>query len=380
MQLMAKEELLQNMELGLIPDQEIRERIRIELEKRLRWGYKETHEEQLSQLLDLVHCMKMATEMENLDLKLYEAPMEFLKIQHGSNMKQSAGYYTDESTTLDEAEIAMLDLYMERAQIKDGQSVLDLGCGLGAVALYGANKFKKCQFTGVTSSVEQKDYIQGKCKELKLTNVKVLLADITTYETEERFDRIFAVELIEHMKNYQLLLKKISEWMKDDGLLFVEHVCHKTLAYHYEPVDAEDWYTNYVFPAGTLTLSSASMLLYFQVSSFTKFRLKYIVLLALNHNSRMILETVMAWQDDVAVVNQWTLSGKHYSRSHEEWLKNMDKNIVEFKEIMRSITKTEEEANRLLNFWRIFCMCGAELFGYKNGEEWMLTHLLFKKK
>ncbi|RZC68171.1 hypothetical protein C5167_031428 [Papaver somniferum] len=351
MQLKEKEELLRNMELGLIPDQEIRQRIRIELEKRLQWGYKETHEEQLSQLLDLVHSlkgMKMATEMENLDLKLYEAPMEFLKIQHGSNMKQSAGYYTDESTTLDEAEIAMLDLYMERAQIKDGQSVLDLGCGLGAVALFGANKFKKCQFTGVTSSVEQKDYIEGKCKELKLTNVKVLLADITTYETEERFDRIFAVELIEHMKNYQLLLKKISEWMKDDGLLFVEHVCHKTLAYHYEPVDAEDWYTNYIFPAGTLTLSSASMLLYFQ--------------------------------DDVSVVNQWTLSGKHYSRSHEEWLKNMDKNIVEFKEIMRSITKTEKEAIKLLNFWRIFCMCGAELFGYKNGEEWMLTHLLFKKK
>ncbi|KAI3955869.1 hypothetical protein MKW98_006229 [Papaver atlanticum] len=347
---MAKEELVENMELGLISDDQIREHIRIQLGKRLIWGYKSTHEEQLSQLLDLVHSlrsMKMATEMENLDLKLYESPMSFLKIQHGSNMKQSAGYYTDESTTLDEAEIAMLDLYMERAQIKDCQSVLDLGCGLGAVALFGANKFKNCQFTGVTSSMEQKDYIEGKCKELKLSNVKVVLADITTYETEERFDRIFAVELIEHMKNYQLLLKKISEWMKDDGLLFIEHVCHKTLAYHFEPIDEEDWFTNYIFPSGTLTLSSASMLLYFQ--------------------------------DDVAVVNQWILSGKNYSRTHEEWLKNMDNNIVEFKQIMKSITKSEEEATKLFNFWRIFCMCGAEWFGYKNGEEWMLTHLLFKK-
>ncbi|OVA08389.1 Mycolic acid cyclopropane synthase [Macleaya cordata] len=347
-----KEELLKSMELGFVPDEEIRKLIRIELEKRLKWGYKPTHQQQLSQLLNLVHSlrkMKIATEMESLDSKLYEAPFSFLRIKLGSTIKESCSYFKDnESMTLDEAEIAMLDLYTERAQIKDGQSVLDLGCGLGAVTLHVAKKYKNCNVTGITNSVEQKEYIEGKCKELKLSNVKVILADITTHEMEYKFDRVFAIELIEHMKNYELLLRMISKWMKDDGLLFIEHVCHKTLAYHYEPIDEDDWFTEYIFPAGTLTLSSASLLLYFQ--------------------------------DDVSVVDHWTLSGKHYSRSHEEWLKRIDGNIGAVKEIMKSITKSEEEAVKLVNFWRIFCMCGGELFGYKNGEEWMMSHILFKKK
>ncbi|OVA08391.1 Mycolic acid cyclopropane synthase [Macleaya cordata] len=354
MDLMAKqakkEELLKRMELGLVPDEEIRNLVRIELEKRLKRGHKPTHQ-QLSQLLNLVQSvrkMEIAMEMENLDLKLYEAPFSFLQIKLGSTFKQSCSYFKDESTTLDEAEIAMLDLYIERAQIKDGQSVLDIGCGLGAVTLHIAKKYKNCNITGITNSVEQKKFIEGKCKELKLSNVKVILADVTTHESEDKFDRVFAIGMIEHMKNYELLLRMISKWMKDDGLLFIEHICHKTLAYNCEPVDEDDWFTEYVFPAGTLTVSSASLLLYFQ--------------------------------DDVSVVDHWTLSGKHFSRSHEEWLKRIDSNIGAVKEIMKSITKSEEEAVNLVNFWRIFCICGVEQFGYNDGEEWMMSHILFKKK
>lgn len=112
---------------------------------------------------------------------------------------------------------------------------------------------------------------------------------------------------LQHMQNYNLLLQKISKWMSQDGLLFINHVCHKTFAYQYEvsyttdcfvmleyygfffirsnhnyvkyflhffylnshikmqPVDDDDWLTNYAFSKEAMLIPSASFLLYFQV-------------------------------------------------------------------------------------------------------------------
>ncbi|KAL5972708.1 hypothetical protein ACLOJK_039513 [Asimina triloba] len=338
----AIQELLKRLDEGSVSDGELRRLMRIEIGRRLQWGYKPTHEEQLDQVLSLAHSLKkmsIATAVETLDDQMYEVPISFLKI--------ICCYFKDESMTLDEAEVAMLDLYCERAQIKDGQSVLDLGCGQGALTLHVAQKYKRCRVTAITNSVSQKDFINEKCKDRGLSNVEVILADITKLETEATFDRILVIELFEHMKNYELLLKKIAKWMKQDGLLFIEHICHKTFAYHYEPIDKDDWYTEYVFPAGTMVIPSASFLLYFQ--------------------------------DDVSVVKHWTLSGKHYSRTNDEWLKRVDGNIEAVREIMESFSGNKEAAEKWVRYWRGFCISGSELFGYNNGEEWMATHILFKK-
>nr|6GKV_A Chain A, Coclaurine N-methyltransferase [Coptis japonica]6GKV_B Chain B, Coclaurine N-methyltransferase [Coptis japonica]6GKY_A Chain A, Coclaurine N-methyltransferase [Coptis japonica]6GKY_B Chain B, Coclaurine N-methyltransferase [Coptis japonica] len=343
-------ELLKQLELGLVPYDDIKQLIRRELARRLQWGYKPTYEEQIAEIQNLTHSlrqMKIATEVETLDSQLYEIPIEFLKIMNGSNLKGSCCYFKEDSTTLDEAEIAMLDLYCERAQIQDGQSVLDLGCGQGALTLHVAQKYKNCRVTAVTNSVSQKEYIEEESRRRNLLNVEVKLADITTHEMAETYDRILVIELFEHMKNYELLLRKISEWISKDGLLFLEHICHKTFAYHYEPLDDDDWFTEYVFPAGTMIIPSASFFLYFQ--------------------------------DDVSVVNHWTLSGKHFSRTNEEWLKRLDANLDVIKPMFETLMGNEEEAVKLINYWRGFCLSGMEMFGYNNGEEWMASHVLFKK-
>ncbi|XP_058085960.1 (S)-coclaurine N-methyltransferase-like [Magnolia sinica] len=346
----AVEELLKRLDEGRVPDEELRRLMRFEIGRRLQWGYKPTHEEQVAQVLELTHSlrkMSIATEVDTLDSQMYEIPISFLQIMFGSLIKGSCCYFKDDSTTLDEAEIAMLDLYCERAQIKDGQSVLDLGCGQGALTLHVAQKYQNCRVTAITNSASQKDFIEDQSKKLKLSNVEIILADITKYETETTYDRILVIELFEHMKNYELLLKKIAKWMKQDGLLFIEHICHKTFAYHYEPLDEDDWYTEYVFPAGTMIIPSSSFLLYFQ--------------------------------DDVSVVNHWTLSGKHYSRTNEEWLKRVDANVDAVREIMESFSGSKEAAEKWIRYWRGFCISGNELFGYNNGEEWMASHILFRK-
>ncbi|KAK9081457.1 hypothetical protein Syun_030781 [Stephania yunnanensis] len=85
------------------------------------------------------------------------------------------------------------------------------------------------------SSGKQKAVCPSQSSEInKLTNVDIKLADIATHEMEDRYDRIIAIGLIEHMKNYELLLRKLSKWMTPDGLLFIDYLCHKTFAYNFE--------------------------------------------------------------------------------------------------------------------------------------------------
>ncbi|KAK9131284.1 hypothetical protein Sjap_011771 [Stephania japonica] len=345
-------ELLKRLELGQVPDDEIRRLIRLQLDKRIRWGYKPTYEQQLDNVLNFAQSlrkMKIATAMDSLDSEMYELPISFSKLMFGSTIcKSSCCYFKDDSVTLEEAAIAMMDLYCERSQIKDGHRVLDLGCGQGALTMHIARKYKNCHVTGLTNSVAQKELIEEQCKINNLTNVEIMLVDITEHEMEDRYDRILAIAFIEHMKNYELLLRKISKWMTPDGLLFIEHVCQKTFPYHYEPIDEDDWYTEYVFPAGTMIIPSANLLLYFQ--------------------------------DDVTVMNHWLVNGKHYSRTHEMWLKNLYDNAKAIKEIMVSFTGSEEAAAKQMNYWRGFALSGMELFGYGSGEEWMASHVLFKNK
>ncbi|KAA8546228.1 hypothetical protein F0562_003033 [Nyssa sinensis] len=340
--------MLASLERNLLPDAVIRRLTRMLLASRLRSGYKPSSQLQLSQLLQFVHSLKempIAIKTDDPKSQHYELPTSFFKLVLGKNLKYSCCYFSGKSNTLEDAEKAMLELYCERSQIKDGQTVLDIGCGWGSLSLYIAQKYSNCKVTGICNSTTQKAYIEEQARDLQLQNVEVIVADISTFDMEASYDRIFSIEMFEHMKNYKDLFKKISKWMKPDSLLFVHHFCHKAFAYHFEDASDDDWITRYFFTGGTMP--SANLLLYFQ--------------------------------DDVSVVDHWLVNGKHYAQTSEEWLKRMDKNLSSIKPIMES-TYGKDSAVKWTVYWRTFFIAVAELFGYNNGEEWMVTLFLFKKK
>ncbi|XP_068634388.1 (S)-coclaurine N-methyltransferase-like [Aristolochia californica] len=236
----------------------------------------------------------------------------------GKLLKGSCCSFKDDSMTLDEAETAMLDLYCEKAQLKDGQKLLDLGCGQVAFTLHVTKKYKNCHVTAITNSASQKKYTEDQCRTLKLSNVEVLLEDIAKLTMETTFDRILVVGLFEHMKNYGLLLLHISPWMTQDGLLFVDHVSHKSFAYQYDPLDEDDWFSEYIFPPWSLIIPSASFLLHFH--------------------------------DDVSLVDHWVISGKHFSLTADEWLKRLDANMDTGKEILELTYGSKEAALKEINY------------------------------
>lgn len=336
------------LEKDLIPDFFIRVGIRDLLAKRLKEEQKADSYLQQEHLMNYIKGLKsmpIAINTVDANEQHYEVPTEFYKYVLGKRLKYSGGYWPGNINTLDESEEKMLSLSCERAQLRNGHSVLDIGCGWGSLTLYIAEKFPDCKITSVSNSKTQKEYIDSVCKEKGFKNVKVITADMNVFTINEKFDRLMSVEMLEHMKNYQDLFKKFAGFMKPDSLFFIHIFTHLKYAYHFEVKDDSDWMAKYFFTGGMMP--SHNLFLYFQ--------------------------------DDLTIREQWVVNGTHYQKTSEAWLANMDQHKNEIFPIFES-TYGKENALKWWSYWRVFFMACAELWGYAHGEEWVVSHYLFAKK
>eukprot|EP00871_Galdieria_phlegrea_P001387 jgi/Galph1/2249/GphlegSOOS_G966.1 len=89
------------------------------------------------------------------------------------------------------------------------------------------------------------------------------------------------------------------------------------------------------------------------------------------------MENIFIYKESLQVVKQWVMNGKHYAQTSECWLYHMDKNQTEIMKVFYQIYG--KDACHWFQYWRIFWMACAELFGYDNGNEWFVTHLLWKR-
>lgn len=152
----------------------------------------------------------------------------------------------------------MLSLYLDRAQIPHdaaGLRILDLGCGWGSFSIFAAQKLPNCSFLMISNSAPQKLHIEARAAKLGLRNITVKTRNVATMQIDDEdrgaFDRIVSVEMMEHMKNYQLLLEKVSLFLKPDGLLFVHIFTHARASYHFETEGPDNWMGRYFFTGGT---------------------------------------------------------------------------------------------------------------------------------
>jgi len=334
---------------NLLPDTAIRIGIRNLLSKKIR---EETHEsaeaqgEALATFLEELKKSPIAIKTAAANEQHYEVPTEFFKIVLGPRMKYSSGYWPREDTTFAESEEAMLALSCKRAELSDGQDVLELGCGWGSLTLWLAEKYPASRITGVSNSSTQKAHIEEEAARRGLGNIRIITADMNDFDAgDSAFDRVVSVEMFEHMKNYQLLMAKVARWLRSGGKIFIHIFTHREFAYHFEGKDPSDWITRYFFEGGTMP--SDDLLLYFQ--------------------------------DDLCIRRHWRVSGTHYQRTSEAWLEKMDSNEASITPILER-TYGRENAAKWRAYWRVFFMSCAELWGYRGGNEWLVSHYLFEKK
>ena len=339
--------LIELAEKGIIPDYFIRQGIVRNCENRLNNENVSNTEKVSSKKQSWIQQMKespIALVPEKANEQHYEVPPAFFENVLGKHLKYSSGYWPDGVNSLDESEESMLELSFERAQLADGDSILELGCGWGSLTCYMASKLPNSKITAVSNSKDQKEHILNRCKNQGLDNIEVITADMNDFGTENKYDRVVSIEMFEHMRNYKKLLSKISSWLHDDGKLFIHIFTHQSVVYPFENQGDADWMAREFFSGGMMP--SHDLLLHFQ--------------------------------DDLIIDDVWSMSGTHYEKTSLAWVNKMDANKDS---IMKIFLKTYgDDAKLWFQRWRIFFMSCEKLFGYNNGSEWGVSHYRFSKR
>lgn len=335
------------LDKDIIPDWIIRIAIRRFNRMRLRQEVEPTPDLQRQRLMEFVKQLRsseIAVNTGEANEQHYEVPTRFYELVLGARRKYSCAYWPQGVQNLNAAEEAMLQLTAERARIQDGQRILDLGCGWGALSLYLAEKFPNAKITGLSNSRTQRQFIMDQAQKRGLTNVEILTENMVTFDTKEKFDRVVSIEMFEHMRNYERLLENVSRWMQPQALLFVHVFSHYRFAYPFAVKDGTDWMAEYFFTGGLMP--SDDLLLYFQ--------------------------------KDVTCVDHWLMSGVHYEKTARAWLDLLDKNKPEILKEFQTVYRSEAVAR--LARWRIFFMAVEEVWGFADGNEWTVSHYLFERR
>jgi cyclopropane-fatty-acyl-phospholipid synthase len=340
---------IEAIERGIVPDTVTRMAIRRlcrERVRELRQDRGDLNDSLRAAFVESMRSGPIALVPEMANQQHYELPPDFFAAVLGPRRKYSCCYFPSDSTTLTEAEEAALALTCERAQIADGQQILELGCGWGSLTLWMAERFNHSRITAVSNSNSQRQSIDAEAKSRGLTNLRVITCDMNSFSPgEEKFDRIVSVEMFEHMRNYDCLLQRIASWLRPEGKLFIHIFCHRSLSYPFETNGAANWMGRHFFTGGIMP--SADLL---------------------NQFNRAL-----------TVSQQYSWSGRHYRRTAEAWLANLDVRRDKVLPMLASVYGAAD-ARRWLNRWRMFFLAVSELFGYADGDEWFVSHYVMKHR
>jgi cyclopropane-fatty-acyl-phospholipid synthase len=326
---------------GLLPDPVLAAGSRLGARARLRRERRGGVEEQERRLGELVETMRsgpIAESVGRANEQHYELPPEFFELFLGPRLKYSCGWWGDGIADLAVAEEAMLALSCERAGIEDGMSVLDLGCGWGSMSLWICERYPDANVVAVSNSASQRAWIESVRDRRGFEDrLSVITADINTFTPDRRFDRVVSIEMFEHMRNWEALLGAIAGWLEPDGRLFVHVFSHRSLAYEFTGT----WAAERFFTAGRMP----------------------------SH------ELLLRFQRDLEVRESWAVSGTHYARTLAAWLERLDAHSARARIVLGDAVG-ERHAARTVAGWRLFLLSTEQMWGRRDGQEWMVSHHL----
>ncbi len=268
----------------------------------------------------------------------YEVPAAFFENVLGPRLKYSSCLYPTGRETLAEAEEIALAETCRHADLRDGQDILELGCGWGSLSLWMAEKYPGARITAVSNSNSQRESIEAKAKTRGFKNLTIITCDMNDFTIDRTFDRIVSVEMFEHMANWRALLTRARGWLKPEGRLFLHVFSHKTAPYKFDVNDETDWIAKYFFAGGVMP----------------------------SH------DLIRAFSDLFTVEEDWRWNGAHYEKTALDWLRNFDT----APDAVNAVLKETYGPNARVwgRRWRLFFLATAGLFGHRGGDEWGVSH------
>jgi cyclopropane-fatty-acyl-phospholipid synthase len=279
---------------------------------------------------------------QEANTRRYEVPAAFFAHVLGPNRKYSSCFYNEPKSTLQEAEEEALRQTAAHADLADGQSILELGCGWGSLSLWMARQFPNSQVTAVSNSQAQREYIEREAASRRMKNLGVITADMNVFDPQRQFNRIVSVEMFEHIVNWRELMTRVRSWLAPEGRFFMHIFTHRSGAYLFDRADGEDWIAQHFFTGGVMP----------------------------SHH------LIRQYRDLFEVEKEWRWSGTHYQRTAQDWLGNFDRNRDEIEGILRKVYGNDTAL--WMRRWRWFFLATSGLFGYADGSEWGISHYRMK--
>lgn len=331
-------------EAGLVPEAAVRFGIRFLVGRRLRSRRRDWEDGSLERLVAELGEEPIAPDPEAANRQHYGVPAAFFRRVLGPRLKYSACYWPEGVDTLADAEAAALDRVCRRAGIEAGHRVLDLGCGWGALSLWVASRYPDTRVTAVSHSAAQGRFLRERAVERGLDDrVRFVETDVSDFHpAPESFDRVVSVEMFEHLRDHGRLTARVARWLRPGGRLFVHVFSHRRYAYRFTGEGAGAWMGRHFFTGGLMP----------------------------SH------DLLPAAARGVESERDWWTDGRHYARTAEAWLRNLAAAGDEAAEVLA--TAGDPDPELALRRWRIFFLAVAELFGYRAGREWGVSHYRFR--
>ncbi|WP_133968068.1 SAM-dependent methyltransferase [Eubacterium limosum] len=179
----------------------------------------------------------------------YDIGNDFYRLWLDDTLSYSCGYFKNPDDTLYDAQVNKVDYILEKLYLKEGMSLLDIGCGWGFLLIEAAKKYG-INGVGITLSLEQHKKFSERIAEEGLEGQ--LTAELMDYRDLPKygktFDRIVSVGMVEHVgrDNYDLFLSCADKVLNPKGLFLLHYI--SALEEH----PGDPWIKKYIFPGGMI--------------------------------------------------------------------------------------------------------------------------------